>query len=360
MKITKVEAWSVFMALEEPYTIAYESVDRTVNVLLRIETDSGITGLGCAAPDMEVTGESSKSVLEAIAGAVEPSLVGEDPLRYALHLENLKGAVPGQPALLACVDMALHDIMGKKCGMPLWKLLGGYRDSMATSITVGILPADEMVRKSQEYVQKGFRSIKLKGGKSVEEDVERIIKVREAVGAGIELRFDANQGYSIEEAVRFAKETIPFSVELLEQPTPRHGSEQLGRITRQVSIPIMADESVMSLRDVYRLAKGELVDMVNIKLMKAGGIYEALMINAVARSAGLEVMVGCMDETQLSIAAGLHFALARPNVLYADLDGFIGLKNDPTAGAVRLVEGTLYANDSPGLGFDLLGKERHF
>lgn len=360
MKIRKIEAWAVSMALEEPYTIAYESVDRTVNVLLRIETDSGITGLGCAAPDMEVTGESSKSVLQSIAEAIQPSLVGEDPLRYALHLENLKGAVPGQPALLACVDMALHDIMGKKCGMPLWKLLGGYRDRMATSITVGILPVAETVRKSQEYVQKGFRAIKLKGGKSVDEDVERIIKVREAVGGGIELRFDANQGYSIEEAVRFAKETIPFSVELLEQPTPRHGSEQLGSITRQVSIPVMADESVMSLRDAYRLAKGELVDMVNIKLMKAGGIYEALMINAVARSAGLEVMVGCMDEASLGIAAGLHFALARPNVLYADLDGFIGLKDDPTAGAVRLVEGTLYANDSPGLGFELLGKERHF
>jgi L-alanine-DL-glutamate epimerase-like enolase superfamily enzyme len=353
MKISKVEAWIVTMALEEPYTIAYEKVDRATNVLLRIETDRGITGLGCAAPDMKVTGESPESVLRSITGTVEPSLRGEDPLRYALHLERMKSSAPNQPALIASVDMALHDIIGKTGGIPLWKLLGGYRDRIPTSITVGILPSDETVIKAKEYVSRGFSAIKLKGGKNVQEDVEKVRKAREAIGREIELRFDANQGYSVEEAVRFVKETSAYGVELLEQPTSREGAEQLGSITRQVPIPIMADESVMSLVDAYRLAKGELVDMVNIKLMKAGGIYEALMINAVARSAGLEVMVGCMDEAALGIAAGLHFALARPNVIYADLDGFIGLQEDPTAGAVRLERGILYANDSSGLGFEM-------
>lgn len=353
MKIKHIEAWSVLMELEEPYTIAYERVESTTNVFIRIETDRNITGLGCAAPDPQITGENQESVLNSINDKIEPYLVGKDPLRYAFHLERLKKEVTGKPTALACVDMALYDILGKYCGMPLLKLLGGFRDRIKTSITIGILPIDDTIEKAKEYTARGFSSLKLKGGLDVDNDIERVRKVREAVGKKIELRFDANQGYMVEDAVRFVKKTLSFKIELLEQPTSKENTDSLRSISKRVPIPVMADESIMSLGDAFRLARGDFVDMVNIKLMKAGGIYEALMIDAVARSAGLEVMVGCMDEAALGIAAGLHFALARPNVLYADLDSFIGLKGDPTSGAVKLKSGILYANDAPGLGFEM-------
>jgi L-alanine-DL-glutamate epimerase-like enolase superfamily enzyme len=355
MKITGIEAWPVSMLLKEPYTIAYETIERTTNIFLRLETDKAIVGFGCAAPDLQITGETPDSVLKAMDDVISPSIKGSDPLRRAMLIERLAPLLKSQSSALAAADMALHDILGKVSGLPLWKLLGGFRDRIRTSVTIGILPEEETVIRAQEFVAQGFKSLKLKGGIDVNSDIARVLKVREAVGPEIELRFDANQGFTVEQALKFVQKTRTARLELIEQPTPKGYPDLLGRVTSSVPLPVMADESLMTLRDAFRLARRDLVDMVNVKLMKVGGISVALQINSVARSAGFEVMVGCMDEAALSIAAGLHFALALPNVVYADLDGHLDLMDDPSQGAVLLRKGVLFPTEKSGLGFDLSG-----
>jgi L-alanine-DL-glutamate epimerase-like enolase superfamily enzyme len=355
MKISAVDAWTVKFRLTEPYTIAYETIEEADNVFLRLETDSGLVGFGCAAPDEVVTGESAATVENAVKDTIEPVLHGSDPLRIAKIMERLRAPLASQPSASAAADMALYDILGKQAGLPLWKLLGGFRERIKTSVTVGILPVDETVSEARSWLREGFTCIKIKGGADLDADVERMLSVRAELGPELELRFDANQGYSVEQTLAFAERVQAAKVQLIEQPTPRDQPELMGRISKQASIPIMADESLMSLRDAFLLAKNDLVDMINIKLMKVGGIAEALHINSVSRAAGVKVMVGCMDESALAIAAGLHFTLARANVIYADLDGHLGLIGDPGEGAVVLRDGYLYATGRPGLGFDLEG-----
>jgi L-alanine-DL-glutamate epimerase-like enolase superfamily enzyme len=307
MKIGNITAWPVKMPLAEPYVISYETIVAAVNIFCRIETTAGIYGFGCAAPDLAVTGETAETVLETCSTIVAPMLKGSDPLRSTLLLERLKPHLATQPSAMAMVDMALYDILGKVAGLPLFKILGGFRDRMKTCVTIGISSVDETVNKAKTFVRQGFKSLKIKGGVNVSEDIERVLKVRESVGQKIELRFDANQGYSEADALLFVKKTRSARLEILEQPTPKKQTDALGRITREVPIPVMADESLMNLRDTFRLAKKGLIDMVNVKLMKVGGISEAMKINAVAKAADLEVMVGCMDESALGIAAGSPF-----------------------------------------------------
>ena len=353
MKITQIEAWPVTMPLAETYTISYETVESITNIFLRIETNKNIIGYGCAAPEKYITGETPDNVLLNLNNVVCAAIKGSDPLRYAVIMERLKSLIKPQSATLAAVNIALFDILCKFSNLPLWKLLGGFRDRIKTSVTIGILSEDETVKSAQELISQGFKCLKIKGGKDVESDISRVLKVRETVGKEIELRFDANQGFTVDQSLKFVKSTRKARLELIEQPTSKGQPDLLGRVTSEVSIPVMADESLMTLRDAFRLARKNLVDMVNIKLMKVGGISEALQINAVAKSARLEVMVGCMDEAALGIAAGLHFALACPNVIYADLDGHLGLLDDPSKGAVTLRDGVLFPIKKPGLGFDL-------
>lgn len=339
------------MKLKEPYTISYETVDSCEGVFILIHTEKGRTGIGFAAPDQEVTGESAEQVLACYTSVIEPFIRGCDVFQYAWIMESLKEQLPENPSARAMVDMALYDLLAQKAGVPLFQMLGGFRNKMATSVTIGILPLEQVLEHAGVLLKRGFKILKVKGGRKVDEDIEKMLRIRELAGRNVRIRFDANQGYSLEDSIRFMKETEEAEVELLEQPTRRDDLELLKRVTQKASIPVMADESLLSLSDVFQLSRQSSSDMINIKLMKTGGIMEAMHINSVARAAGIKAMVGCMDESALGIAAALHFALSRPNVEYADLDGHLDVVEDPFEGMIRIEEGVIYPPEAPGLGW---------
>lgn len=349
MKITKVSFERLDLKLAEPYTIAYETVDQAVNFILKVETNSKLVGYGCSAPDKEVTLETVNEVETHIERTVIPYLSNKNPFEISKILEELAELLGKKASLLAMVDMALLDIAAKKMDVPLYQFLGGYRNSIPTSITLGILPLKQTLEKATLFVEKGFTILKLKGGLNVVDDIEKICKIREAFPQ-VGLRFDANQGYGLEESITFFKATKKMGIEIFEQPSIVGKAALMGTITDVVKFPVMADESIKSLNDVYELAKKDYIDMVNIKLMKVGGIREGMHINSVAKAAGLETMVGCLDECALGIAAGLHFALSRPNIQFADLDGHLDMLDDPFKDLFIIKKGILYPSNVPGLG----------
>ena len=218
-------------------------------------------------------------------------------------------------------------------------------------MTIGILGERDTVAEARRWTAEGFAFLKLKGGLDPAADVARTLKVRETVGREVRLAFDANGGYTVEQSRAFVAGTTSAGLEFLEQPTPREHPEWLSEVQQSTPLPIMVDECLTTPRQALGLAR--CVRLFNIKLMKVGGIHPALVIDGVAESAGVGVMVGCLDESALAIAAGLHFALARPSVRYADLDAHFALVGDPAAGAVIVRDGFLYPNAGPGLGVRL-------
>ncbi|BBO92235.1 mandelate racemase/muconate lactonizing enzyme family protein [Desulfosarcina ovata] len=351
MKIVNVQSWKADLKLTRPYTIAYQRVDAVENLFVRIEAENGHVGIGAASPSEDVTGESTQACEMGLADQVAPILMGADLRCCRSLLRQLDVALAKTPAARAAVDIALHDLVAGSLGLPLVDLLGRVHDAMPTSITIGILPLDEMLAEAAEYIGRGFRCLKVKTGINVEEDIERLIKVREQVGAAVTIRVDANQGYSPEEYGRFIRETTKADLEFVEQPLPRSDLDAMRVLPEAVRKFSAADESLIGPDDALTcLIPPHPFGIFNIKLMKCGGIAPGMEIAAMAARAGIDLMWGCMDESIVSIAAALHVALASPATRYLDLDGSLDLAVDLVKGGFILENGTLRTTADPGLG----------
>jgi len=355
VKITAVRAWREHFELKRPYAIAYKALDAVENCIVVLEAEGGLVGLGAASPSAFVTGETDERCLAALAPARLGWLVGEDIRQLPAIARELAREVPDTPAARAAVDMALHDLLAQRLGVPLVEMLGRVRAGLPTSITIGIKPPDETLAEAREYLERGFRRIKVKIGRGVDEDVERLRKLHEIVPPEVRVRVDANQGYTRDQFLSFLKGTAGLDLELIEQPLPAARVDEMRSLPELARLKIAADECLKSEADAWTLAAApRACGIFNIKLMKCGGIRPALRIATVAELAGIDLMWGCMDESVISIAAALHAALACPRTAYLDLDGSLDLARDVAEGGFVIEDGCMRTIERPGLGLKLL------
>ena len=357
MKITDVRHWREDVPLLRPYTIAFATRDTVELVYLRWETDTGLVALGSAAPVPDITGESVDDCIAALDRHHE-AFLGHDPRHLGSLCRRAERTLGATPAARAAIDIAAHDLLGQVLGVPTVDVLGRCHDALPTSITIGIKSTDEAIEEAREYLDRGFRHLKVKTGHDLDADIARLRSLRAAVGPDVTVRIDGNQGYDLEATRRLEPLARELDLELIEQPQ-RHGDEAaMRRLPASLRRQIAADESVQSPADAVALAAacedGEpTCGILNIKLMKCGGISAARAIASTAEAAGLHLMWGCMDESAISIAAALHAAFASPATRYLDLDGSFDLAKDPARGGFTVEEGIMRPLDQPGLGVRL-------
>ncbi len=353
MKIKSIRTWSADLGNTKPYTIAFKTIDEVLNAFVEIELENGTTGIGAGNPSEYVTGESFEQCKAALQEKNIQFLVGRDIRELHQLTFEVWQKFPLNPAARAAIDIALYDVFTKFLGVPLVKYLGQKIHSLPTSNTIGIKNVEETLKEAQEYGERGFKVLKVKLGKDLSEDIERIVKLREKFGKKFVIRIDANQGYDTAKTIEFHNKTKHLDVELIEQPLPAKAVEEMRKLPDTIRKIIAADESLLTPKSALELVRPPMAaGIFNIKLMKCGGISQGLKIADIGLHEGVDLFWGCNDESIVSITAALHLAFSCSNTKYIDLDGSLDLARDVVKGGFILKEGVMYCSDKPGLGVE--------
>lgn len=352
LKIKDVEIYYFDIKLTEPFTISLGTIYSTNGVLIRILTDSGIIGIGESCPFQPITGETQQTNID-VAQNLREMLKGKDPLAIESSNKLFGGFLHSNPSIVAAFDMALYDILGKVAGLPVFRLLGGDKNTFETDITTGIDTPENMVNNAKAHIAAGFKTLKVKIGQDPDLDISRLQAIRDAIGYDHPVRIDANQGYTVPQAIYALRHMEKFKIQFCEQPVVFSDIAGMRQVREASPIPIMADETLFFPSDAVRLIQADACDYFNIKLMKAGGITNSLRISMIAEAANIRCMLGCMNETRIALTAAAHVHGAQKNILFADLDGYFSHTVDPVVDGMKVQGGTITLPEKPGLGVDI-------
>lgn len=351
MNIRSVNAYRKNLALHKPYTIAYQTITDVENIFFELQLENGVVGIGAANPSPDVVGETPDQTYINLQSEFVQNFTGRNIFHLNQLIDETKNHFPNLPGTQAAIDIALHDAFGKFIRIPVVEFYGQKIKSLPTSVTIGIKNVEDTLQEATEYLTHGFKIIKVKMGLSVEEDIERIIKLNEQFKNKLIVRVDANQGYDINSLKLFLEKTKDAEVELIEQPLVVGSEKDLLEIYWEKRKYFAADESLKDAHKALQLASSpQPFGIFNIKLMKCGGIKGAMEIATIAQNADIKLFWGCNDESIVSITAALHAAFACNHTKYIDLDGSFDLNEDIVTGGFILEDGYMRPNDLPGLG----------
>jgi L-alanine-DL-glutamate epimerase-like enolase superfamily enzyme len=341
--------------MKKPFKISLGSTDFYEGYLVSIKSDDGFTGYGEATTTPFITGDTMGSI-ESELSFFSKKLIGFEESPDLVNAK-MKSWMRSSKASRNAIDCALWDLIGKRANLNLTKILGNHKKSIFTSYTVDLVDRDAAKVQAQELLDLGIKVFKIKVGSGIDKDMERVKQVREVVGDEKMIYIDFNQAYNVKDTVRISHLLEPYNIEFIEQPVASTDISGLKFVRDHSSIPVFADETIFTPQDVAEVLRREAVDGINIKLMKSGGITEALQMANTAKAFGVPVMIGCMVETRIANTSGLIVALSSSGVKYADLDGYNNIKDDPAEEGIVLVNGEVkLSKDIPGTGVKIKAK----
>ena len=353
MKIKSIRLGMLNVPLITPFKTAMRTVKEIEDVVVMVETDTGNTGYGSAPATAVITGDTHGSIIEAINKVLSPALVGRDISELNKLTDTVQNSIVRNFSAKAAVEMAIYDLYGQLYDAPLYKLLGGGDNVITTDITISVDYIDKMVEDTLSAIDLGFETLKIKVGKDPAVDIERIKAIYAAVNERALIRLDANQGWTPKQTVSVmrALEDSGVRLELLEQPVRGDDIEGMKYVTERIHTPVMADESSFGPKEAIELIRERAADIINIKLMKTGGISNAIKIADIAGMYGVNCMIGCMLESSIGVAAAAHIAVAKSSVITkVDLDTPALGQYDPVTSGVIFDNSEIRITDLPGLG----------
>lgn len=323
MRVKQIEVFAIDLPLIEPFIVSYDTYPSMPSIIVKLTTECGQVGWGESVPDDHVTGETYEGTYAVIKDRLAPAVIGLNPAEFGKLHDVMDGLVKNAPAAKAAIDIACYDVVGKALGVPVYDLIGGrYHEKFPITHVLSIGEPEKMADQAAEKVVEGYKSFKMKVGRDVASDVERIRAVRERVGDAIAIRVDVNQGWvSSANTLKAIKQLEELSIDWLEQPVLADDIDAMVDIKAQTTVPLMIDEGLCGLRDMREIVAKRAADKVNIKLMKCGGIYRANQLALIAEMAGLDCQVGSMLESSIGSAAGFHVAFSKKCISSVELTG---------------------------------------